>query len=514
MPSTRYGRLVVTLAGAALPLAASAQLQFVTSIPGSFTDITGRSLKLFPSTEYQSFAPVTLGPRVANIAFPAGDVFVNVFGTVGYASSVDVHSLNTPLPNPAFYSGARAAAVYWDDMEHTLAGAGVYAAEVTENGIPVQIFQWTGLDHTPGSSGHGTFELKIFGGGGPGGALAQYIYQTTTFGDPALDHGASATIGYQSSGAEAVQFSFDTPGVPDGTVLSLVIAGPTGSCCIGTEACLVSDAATCTGRGGLYHGDGTTCSSAGCSTGACCTPLGCLVSSLSGCVAAGGVYRGDGSACASSGCPVNLVTNPGFETDSLTQLTPGWWLDPAVNGSHFVRRVDVPPGDAHGGLSYVMFGGLTTQRDAITQTLATIPGRQYDLAFWLWNPVAGQDSIQASWDNGLVFDQTPTTSVYGWTEFHARVTASGPTSLLSFAGYDNLEFIRLDDVTVFEAQSCYSNCDGSTTPPILNVNDFTCFLNAFAAGDPYANCDGSTTPPVLNVLDFTCFLDQFAAGCS
>lgn len=30
--------------------------------------------------------------------------------------------------------------------------------------------------------------------------------------------------------------------------------------------------------------------------------------------------------------------------------------------------------------------------------------------------------------------------------------------------------------------SCYSNCDNSTAPPILNVNDFLCFLNQFAAG--------------------------------
>jgi len=62
--------------------------------------------------------------------------------------------------------------------------------------------------------------------------------------------------------------------------------------------------------------------------------------------------------------------------------------------------------------------------------------------------------------------------------------------------------------------SCYPNCDGSTTAPILNVLDFTCFLNHFAAGDSYANCDGSTTPPVLNILDFTCFLNAFATGCS
>jgi DNA-binding beta-propeller fold protein YncE len=60
---------------------------------------------------------------------------------------------------------------------------------------------------------------------------------------------------------------------------------------------------------------------------------------------------------------------------------------------------------------------------------------------------------------------------------------------------------------------CYANCDGSTTPPVLNVLDFNCFLNSFAAGSPYANCDGSTTPPVLNVLDFNCFLNRFAAGC-
>ncbi len=62
--------------------------------------------------------------------------------------------------------------------------------------------------------------------------------------------------------------------------------------------------------------------------------------------------------------------------------------------------------------------------------------------------------------------------------------------------------------------ACYANCDGSTAPPVLNVNDFACFLNRFAAGDPYANCDGSTSPPVLNVLDFACFLNKFAAGCT
>ncbi len=61
--------------------------------------------------------------------------------------------------------------------------------------------------------------------------------------------------------------------------------------------------------------------------------------------------------------------------------------------------------------------------------------------------------------------------------------------------------------------TCYPNCDASTTPPVLNVNDFICFLNKFAGGDSYANCDQSTIPPALNVNDFICFLNRFAAGC-
>jgi hypothetical protein len=60
---------------------------------------------------------------------------------------------------------------------------------------------------------------------------------------------------------------------------------------------------------------------------------------------------------------------------------------------------------------------------------------------------------------------------------------------------------------------CYANCDSSTTIPVLNVGDFTCFLQRYANNDPYANCDNSTAIPVLNVGDFTCFLQSYAGGC-
>jgi trimeric autotransporter adhesin len=60
---------------------------------------------------------------------------------------------------------------------------------------------------------------------------------------------------------------------------------------------------------------------------------------------------------------------------------------------------------------------------------------------------------------------------------------------------------------------CYANCDCSGVSPVLNVADFSCFLQRFGNGDPYANCDQSTEPPVLNVADFSCYLQRFAAGC-
>jgi hypothetical protein len=61
--------------------------------------------------------------------------------------------------------------------------------------------------------------------------------------------------------------------------------------------------------------------------------------------------------------------------------------------------------------------------------------------------------------------------------------------------------------------ACYANCDASTASPVLNVGDFTCFLQKYASGDAYANCDASTAVPALNVGDFTCFLQKYAAGC-
>jgi hypothetical protein len=80
----------------------------------------------------------------------------------------------------------------------------------------------------------------------------------------------------------------------------------------------------------------------------------------------------------------------------------------------------------------------------------------------------------------------------------------------------------ITDMGAYEFHFCYPNCDASTAAPLLNVEDFSCFINEFAAAQAlphqqqlahYANCDQSTTPPVLNVEDFSCFINRFVQGC-
>ena len=103
-----------------------------------------------------------------------------------------------------------------------------------------------------------------------------------------------------------------------------------------------------------------------------------------------------------------------------------------------------------------------------------------------------------------------TTPLAGGT-FTVRGTAGQPDAGVLSAG----SFSCLGGFWAVTAggSACYANCDGSSLTPVLNVNDFTCFMNRYAAGDPYANCDASTIAPVLNVNDFTCFLNRYAAGC-
>jgi hypothetical protein len=151
------------------------------------------------------------------------------------------------------------------------------------------------------------------------------------------------------------------------------------------------------------------------------------------------------------------------------------------------------------------------------------------------DPVSGhiQDGNTAANYGTLVFDQWVEARVHidlaadTYTTYYNNTLQYGPlgyshawsgTGTARIAAVDlfseDAVGILYDDFSIQASSGCYANCDGSTTIPFLNVNDFVCFQGEFAAGNSAANCDGSTSPPVLNISDFVCFQGLFAAGCS
>jgi hypothetical protein len=140
-------------------------------------------------------------------------------------------------------------------------------------------------------------------------------------------------------------------------------------------------------------------------------------------------------------------------------------------------------------------------RSRLTNTF--VPGAgQYYLAISSWN----RDPYSAT---GLIFLDLPSA-----IEHPADGPGAGaPVMIWLGASPGGFPYLINLTGTCFAVQNCYANCDNSTTPPVLNVIDFLCFLNRFAQNDPWANCDGSTIAPVLNVNDFICFQGRFAAGC-
>ncbi|MCA9278060.1 MAG: hypothetical protein H6815_04640 [Phycisphaeraceae bacterium] len=112
----------------------------------------------------------------------------------------------------------------------------------------------------------------------------------------------------------------------------------------------------------------------------------------------------------------------------------------------------------------------------------------------------GADTLEAYDANGTLIaaiqgDDTVVTIDVGVEIARIRVVATVSTT----PAIDNLTF-EVD-------AGCYADCDGSGA---LNIFDYICFGNEYAAGTSYADCDGSGQ---LNIFDYICFGNEYAAGC-
>src|ERR1051326_1532057 len=227
--------------------------------------------------------------------------------------------------------------------------------------------------------------------------------------------------------------------------------------------------------------------------------------------------------------------NGNFETGDLS----GWTVVNTVNGvgaPGSVATIDIdgtgPLGSSYAAAFMVGQAQFSSGQQCgieMTQSLGLMAGVQYTVTFdWSAQRIANVGNVGGLFtlivDGAPIFtvdagDISGTAPAYGHFSANYTPPASGTASVgiritrPYLVPGDLTDYV--DHVAISGGSApCYANCDNSTVQPILNVLDFTCFLNRFAARDSYANCDGSTTQPVLNVLDFTCFLNQFAAGCT
>ena len=125
-----------------------------------------------------------------------------------------------------------------------------------------------------------------------------------------------------------------------------------GACCLSGNNCSVLTPAQCSAQGGIYQGNGTSCSPNPCfvPTGACCFNDGsCEELSGADCASQGGTYHGDGSACTPGLCPVVLTPYldalpiPGTATP--TSGVPGGVATYDIAAMEFTQQLhhDLPP---------------------------------------------------------------------------------------------------------------------------------------------------------------------------
>lgn len=165
--------------------------------------------------------------------------------------------------------------------------------------------------------------------------------------------------------------------------------------------------------------------------------------------------------------------------------------------------------------------GSYTLKDVLVSSLGAAPqGVQVDSRGNIFFILNGQ--IQELEKNAAGQWVPAASSILAGKPAHRRLSIPRSRHNFDLVIMSGPEFYEIGPEDPAGIPDCYANCDGSTASPQLNVDDFTCFINAFAGALNlstqeqilhYANCDESTSVPVLNVDDFTCFINAFASGC-
>jgi MYXO-CTERM domain-containing protein len=139
-------------------------------------------------------------------------------------------------------------------------------------------------------------------------------------------------------------------------------------------------------------------------------------------------------------CFADIVVNGGFETGDFT----GWTVVDASSNTF------VAPIDPHSGVYDAVLGAYPTD-GSLSQFLATTPGQNYTLTYWLGNEGGIPNDFGASWDGLTISGSVITDNLNGfdYTQFSfANLPAVSSTTLLQFTFSQTPAYWHLDDVSV------------------------------------------------------------------
>jgi hypothetical protein len=442
---------------------------------------------------------------------------VNLGATVGTAVPVHVYY------RPGTYAGFEQNIAEWRYLGHFIAtAAGVGSpTPVAIGGVHIRQNETIGFRVGVGSSNH------------------RYNTELTTVPVHANDD-VQINLGTAQN-----NFFFSNTAFPNrgwnGTIYYSVGASvDDGACCLPDGTCIEGRAELCAIRGGVYQGDATVCASVMClppAPGACCLPGDvCSLELADTCRVLGGIFHGENTTCDTFSCgrldafTNTITTTVGqyagnfFDVTAMTNLDveiTGWDLNTSSSaGTNLSVRVYYKPGTwegFHGDVSAWTFLGEIP-------VVAAGPGNPTRVNIGGLRILAGQTygirmgPSVGSLRYATTFTDPVSTDHLTLTRGAAQGVLFSPASLSINRGWQGVIHYRL----LGAPANCYANCDGSTVEPVLNVDDFTCFINEYAQAQTlpheqqvaaYANCDGSTVSPALNVDDFTCFINQYAQGC-
>jgi hypothetical protein len=167
----------------------------------------------------------------------------------------------------------------------------------------------------------------------------------------------------------------------------------------------------------------------------------------------------------------DLVVNGGFEDSPDFN---GW----TVNDPSFFTNVGTNPAFAHSGNNKANLGA-TGLLGYLSQNIATTPGGNYVLSFWLANDVLGSltptNEFDVYWNGSLILSLT-NAPAFAYTNYiFPNLFATGASTTLEFDYRNDEDFYRLDDVSVNVPDS------GSTIWLAFSSLGFLCLVNSLRA---------------------------------